>query len=195
MIRRRKNFFRRRLLFCPFVVDYRETKDKEGMTMIRNATREDLPALLDIYAAARDYMRRTGNPTQWGDKYPAPDQLEADMARGELYVICGEDGAPHAAFALVAGEEPGYARIEGKWLRDRPYATIHRMGSDGTLHGCVDQCVAFCRRLAPDLRADTHENNKTVRHLLEKNGFVRCGIVNLDLREGDTRRVAYQYAG
>ncbi len=163
--------------------------------MIRTAAAEDLPAILPIYDHARAYMKATGNATQWGDLYPLPEQLEEDVALGRLYVICGDDGAPHAAFALVVGEEPAYTRIEGRWFHDRPYATIHRMGSDGALHGCTAACIEFCRGVVPDLRADTHENNKTMQHLLEKCGFVRCGVVNLDLREGDTRRIAYQYVG
>jgi len=160
--------------------------------MIRRAVLEDMPAIEPIYAHARAYMKATGNPTQWGDDYPAREQLEADIAAERLYLICAEDGVPHAAFALVAGEEPAYAHIEGTWLHDGPYATIHRMASDGTLRGCTGACIAFCRTMAPDLRADTHENNKTMQHLLEKHGFVRCGLVNLDLRDGDTRRIAYQ---
>ena len=39
------------------------------------------------------------------------------------------------------------------------------------------------------LRADTHEDNKIMQHLLEKNGFVRCGIIHV---EDGTPRVAYQ---
>jgi len=172
-----------------------ENRDKEGMTMIRTAVAADLPAILAIYDHARAYMKATGNPTQWGDKYPVPEQLEEDITLGRLYVICGEDDAPHAVFALVVGKEPAYTHIEGQWLHDRPYATIHRMASDGTLHGCTAACIDFCRGVVPDLRADTHENNKTMQHILETHGFVRCGLVNLDLREGDTRRIAYQFVG
>lgn len=163
--------------------------------MIRTAVAADLPAILPIYDHARAYMKVTGNATQWGDLYPLPEQLEEDIAQGRLYVICGDDHVPHAAFALVVGQEPAYTRIQGQWLHDRPYATIHRMASDGVLRGCTEACIGFCQGVAPDLRADTHENNKTMQHLLEKCGFVRCGLVNLDLQEGDTRRVAYQYVG
>lgn len=38
------------------------------------------------------------------------------------------------------------------------------------------------------LRADTHADNKVMQHLLEKNGFVRCG--NITLADG-TSRIAY----
>ena len=38
--------------------------------MIRKATMQDLPAIVDIYAYARNFMVKTGNANQWGDGYP-----------------------------------------------------------------------------------------------------------------------------
>ena len=53
--------------------------------------------------------------------------------------------------------------------------------------------MEFCQRICPNIRADTHEENKTMRHLLEKYGFAQCGYVNLEKQEGDTLRIAYQH--
>ena len=39
------------------------------------------------------------------------------------------------------------------------------------------------------LRADTHADNKIMQHLLEKNGFTRCGIIHV---ADGTPRIAYQ---
>ena len=39
------------------------------------------------------------------------------------------------------------------------------------------------------LRADTHADNKIMQHLLEENGFTRCGIIHV---EDGTPRIAYQ---
>ena len=103
--------------------------------------------------------------------------------------------AAHAFFAFILGNDPSYAVIDGAWLNDRPYGTIHRLASDGTVMGVFSQCMACCKTICPDIRADTHERNATMRHLLEKHGFVYCGVVNLDKKEGDTLRVAYQYQG
>ena len=137
-------------------------------------------------------MASTGNPDQWQAGYPDLC-LEEDMEKGQLYVLTDEGDRPHAFFAFILGKEPAYAAIDGAWLNDRPYGTIHRLGSDGTMKGVFTQCLDFCKTISPDIRADTHEKNLTMRHLLEKHGFVRCGTVNLELREGDTRRIAYQY--
>lgn len=163
--------------------------------MIRHAVKADMPAIARIFDHARAYMKATGNPTQWGDKYPLPEQLEEDLALDRLYVICDGSGTPHAVFVLALGQEPSYSHIEGKWLHERPYGTIHRLASDGVLHGCFDACVKFCLTQVPDLRADTHENNKTMQHLLTSHGFVFCGKVNLDHHDGDARRIAFQYVG
>ena len=161
--------------------------------MLRKAEKEDLPALFEIGRAARTYMAATGNPDQWQEGYPDLCLAE-DIEKGQLYVLTDEQGRPHAFFAFVLGEDPAYTDIDGAWLNDRPYGTIHRLGSDGTIKGVFIQCLDFCKTLSPDIRADTHEKNLTMRHLLEKHGFVRCGTVNLEMREGDTLRIAYQYA-
>ncbi len=159
--------------------------------MIRKAAMEDMPAILKVYEAARAYMVRTGNPTQWGTTEPRRELLEEDICRGQLYAMCGEDGAIHAAFAFVMGEDPTYAVIEeGDWTSDEPYGTIHRLGSDGTLRGVVPACFAFCRTIIPCIRVDTHHDNLTMQHQVEKCGFRRCGVVHV---YDGTPRIAYQY--
>lgn len=43
--------------------------------------------------------------------------------------------------------------------------------------------------MIPNLRADTHRNNRTMRHLLEKSGFRYCGIIHV---ADGSERLAYQ---
>ena len=40
-----------------------------------------------------------------------------------------------------------------------------------------------------DVRIDTHRDNETMLHLIEKNGFIRCGIIIVD---DGTERIAFQ---
>ena len=40
------------------------------------------PALGPVYGVARRFMAEHGNPTQWSDRYPLPEDLEADRAAG-----------------------------------------------------------------------------------------------------------------
>ncbi len=158
--------------------------------MIRKATPEDLADLLRIYRHAREFMRRTGNASQWGTNFPPQSLLESDIAKQQLYVCTDSAGQPHGVFALVIGEEPDYQYIEGgSWKSAAPYGTIHRLASDGTVHGVFSQCLAFCRAQIPHLRIDTHKDNLVMQHLIEKHGFSKCGIVYV---RGKNPRIAYE---
>lgn len=157
--------------------------------MIRRAEKRDLDWMLTLYAGARAFMARSGNPTQWEEGYPDRGLLEADLAAGQLYVV-ERAGRPCGAFVLALGEAPTYGHIDGGgWLRPGPYGTIHRLAGDGRHPGIFRECLAFCRAHAPDLRADTHADNRTMQRLLEQNGFVRCGTIYI---WDGSPRIAYQ---
>lgn len=156
--------------------------------MIRNAILADLPRLSELYAVARAYMKASGNPNQWGDSNPPREVLEADIAKEQLYVV-EEDKTIHGAFALIFGADPTYSHIEGAWLDDNPYAAIHRLAGDGT-GGIFAAAISYARAQSPSLRIDTHADNATMHHVLEKYGFIRCGTIYL--ANGDPR-VAYQW--
>ena len=160
--------------------------------MIRLAETKDLDAIVKVYAAARAYMAASGNPHQWGDSgYPHRDLLEEDIEKRRLYVI-EENGAVHAVFAFMFGDDPTYAYIEdGQWPNSKPYGTIHRIASDGQIKGMFTKAFDYCRSQIDEIRIDTHHDNKTMQHVVTKHGFVRCGIIYLE--NGDPR-IAYQYS-
>ena len=160
--------------------------------MIRLAETKDLDSIVTVYAAARAYMAASGNPHQWGDSgYPHRDLLEEDIEKRRLYVI-EEDGAVHAVFAFMFGDDPTYAYIEaGQWPNSKPYGTIHRIASDGQIKGMFTKAFDYCRSRIDEIRIDTHHDNKTMQHVVTKHGFVRCGIIYLE--NGDPR-IAYQYS-
>ena len=146
---------------------------------VRLAKFEDLPVLLDIYAYARGFMARTGNPTQWPSTYPGEERLRTDIEEGRLYVVEDEEKI-RGVFYFVIGPDRTYALIEdGAWHSDREYGTIHRIAGDGT-GGVFATALAFCREKADYLRIDTHEDNKVMQHVVTKNGFRRCGIIYTD---------------
>lgn len=157
--------------------------------IIRNAVLEDMEQIMEVYLHAKEYMVSSGNPNQWINGYPAREVIEKDINRQQFYV-CEENGQIHGAFMFFIGEEPTYQIIEnGSWKNEEPYGTIHRLGSDGKYKGIFQECLAFCREKHANLRADTHHDNKTMQHLLEKHGFERCGIVYM--KDG-SKRIAYQ---
>lgn len=158
--------------------------------LIRKAEPRDLIHILKVYEIAREYMRKSGNPNQWGTDKPKKELLEDDIRKGELFVGENEEGHICFVFAFILGEDPTYSYIEdGEWLSDKPYGTIHRIASDGTVSGVVRAAVDYCENTISNLRIDTHENNKTMQHVLDKLGFKRCGIIYID---DGTPRIAYQ---
>lgn len=156
--------------------------------MFRGANRTELDQILKVYERARALMAASGNPTQWKDNYPSKEQLERDILSNRLFVYM-VNGQMAAVFAFVLGEDPTYAQIEGRWLNDAPYGTLHRLAATGTRSGVADAVIAWCAERCDSLRADTHADNKAMQHILEKNGFVRCGIIHV---ADGSPRIAYQ---
>lgn len=161
----------------------------------RHATMDDLPTIHAIYQHARELMAASGNPTQWGNKFPREEVVLDDIkSQRTMLLVDTLDGKERvlAQFALCAGADPTYEHIDGAWLDDDPYVTIHRIASSGLAHGAAKDCINWCIEHYGNVRADTHPNNKAMQHVLETNGFARCGLIQLLDRPTDTTRIAYQ---
>lgn len=155
---------------------------------IRKFTLTDLPEIEEIYLNAREEMRRSGNSSQWGNHHPKRELLMEDIQRGSGYVMV-KDNKICGVFAFILGEDPTYAHIEGKWLNDEAYGTLHRIAGNGAEKGILSHALEFCSSICPNIKTDTHKDNKKMRYLLDKLGFTRCGIIYVD---DGTARIAYQ---
>ena len=160
--------------------------------MFRGANRFELDQIMDVYARARAFMAENGDPTQWKDSYPSRELIEEDILSNRLFV-CVINGELEAVFAFVLGEDPTYRVIEdGQWLNDQPYGTLHRLASAGHRKGMGRMVIDWCLEHCESLRADTHADNKIMQHVLESNGFTRCGIIHV---ADGSPRIAYQKLG
>lgn len=156
---------------------------------IVKAEKKNLPRVLEIYSYAREFMRENGNPTQWENFSAIKDSIVNDMENGNLYLIRDDENI-YGAFAFIVGEDSTYKKIEqGEWLSDAEYGTIHRVASDGRIHGMMGMIVQFCSERIAHLRIDTHADNKIMQHLILKNGFKRCGIIYIS---DGSPRIAYE---
>lgn len=160
---------------------------------IRPTTYADISALVTIFAHARGQMVADGNPTQWNDDYPKRQLLEEDIQRGVSYII-EHKGIIYGTFVFIIGEDPTYQQIEnGRWLdENRSYGTIHRIASDGRYKGVFHTALKWCIAQCANIRIDTHANNHRMIHLIEKEGFIRCGII---YTRNHSPRIAYQRIG
>ena len=158
---------------------------------IRHTRVEDIPRLQALFSHARSFMLETGNPSQWTAAYPSEELLRKDIGSRDSYVVEDEKQTVIATFVLRGGVDPTYDVIyEGRWLNDAPYATIHRIASDGTRKGILHLAMQFALLDYRNIRIDTHRDNQVMRNAIAKEGFVYCGIIHC--WNGD-ERVAYQF--
>ena len=104
----------------------------------------DYPHMQKNYARARELMARSGNPTQWGDTFPKDDVVRDDIAQRRAMLLVDEVGGHErilAQFALCPGEDPTYHHIDGAWLDDDSYVTIHRIASSGLVKHAARDCI------------------------------------------------------
>lgn len=158
---------------------------------IRKTRKEDIPQLKQIFATARQFMASNGNPDQWAPSYPSDEQLLNDINNGDSFVVISDSRQIVATFVHHAGIDPTYNTIyEGQWLNDAPYATIHRIASNGEVKGIFRLALQFALNRYDNIRIDTHHDNIVMRNAIMQNGFSYCGIIHC--WNGD-ERMAYQY--
>ena len=157
---------------------------------IRKTTMADLDVVCDIYEGARAFMKQSGNPTQWGDTNPPRDLVVQDINDGKSYVCVDENARIIAVFYVCVEVEPTYAKIDGQWLNDEPYAVIHRIAKHhDAAKGVGAFCINWCLEQYNNVRIDTHKDNIPMIKLVEKLDFTYCGIIWV----GDgSERLAYQ---
>ena len=150
---------------------------------LRTATPADVEAILHLIALARERLRRLGID-QWQGPYPGREAILEDIGQGVGYVL--ERAGVAGYVAILPGEEPTYRQIEGAWLQQGPYCTLHRVVADTRRRGqglgasLLTEAAALAQKGAVEaLRVDTHRANTPMRHLLEKQGFVPCGQITL----------------
>ena len=106
----------------------------------------DLPQMQKIYARARALMAANGNPTQWGNEFPRESMIEDDIANQRTMLLvdtCNGDERILAQFALCPGEDPTYAKIDGAWLDNDAYVTIHRIAASGLVRHAARDCIRW----------------------------------------------------
>ena len=163
---------------------------------IRHSAEEDFYRIMKIYEYARRFMAEHGNPNQWGPTNWPPEKLiHSDIAAGNSYVCVHEEKIVGTFFFNQGKDiEPTYRVIEnGAWLDDSAYGVIHRLAGDGSVKGIGCSCIEWAFKQCGHLRIDTHGDNKVMQNLLEKSGFVYCGIIHV--LNDDYPRLAYERLG
>lgn len=159
---------------------------------IRKTRSEDLDAVMEIYAGARQFMVETGNPRQWAARnWPPRELIRRDIEQGTSYV-CMEDGEIMAVFYYAYGHDVDqtYRIIEdGAWLGKDTYGVVHRIAARSG-RGAGRYCIQWAYDQCGHLRMDTHVDNRVMQKVLEGLGFRYCGIIHV--AEDTDPRMAFE---
>lgn len=162
---------------------------------IRPSKLADADAIGKLYAEARVFMAAQ-HLDQWQDGYPNTESAKQDAALGVGRVLVWRDQI--VATAAFLPQEPDYDVIhDGAWLQEGSYLAVHRVATAADFRGTglastlLEYAAEEARTAGrKSLRIDTHQMNRPMRSMLEKNGFKLCGIIILG-RTGELR-VGYE---
>ncbi len=161
---------------------------------IKETEQKDIDDIVLIIQQAKQYFKKN-DISQWQGEYPNQIDVLEDMKKKGAYCVMNENEVVGYSF-VAQYEDPNYAHIEGQWLNDEPYVVIHRTCIKDTMKGknlaslFVTLAKQICERNQIfNIRVDTHEKNISMQKMLEKNGFVKTGIIYV---EDGTPRFAYQ---
>ena len=145
---------------------------------MRLATPADMPAVYAIYTTAIDHMNANGIP-QWDELYPTPAILDADLARGELYVA-DVAGVPLAAVVLNEQCDPAYD--SAVWAYESPFVIVHRLcvspaaQGQGVGRGLMAAVESWARaRAYRDIRLDAFSLNPHALRMYAGLGYTKRG--------------------
>lgn len=166
---------------------------------IRKTTLQDVEEVMEVIEYGRKLIRESGNHVQWQSNYPASSDIERDINNDVSFVcVVDEDDDADLELGTIIGTmciqdevEPTYNVIDGEWLNDLDYVTIHRIASNQSIKGIGQFCMEYAKEHYANIKIDTHQLNKAMIYLIEKSGFTYCGEI---IVADGTPRKAYQYS-
>lgn len=149
---------------------------------LEKTTPSELDACYEILDEGREFQKKQGF-LQWTESYPTKDNVREDIEVGIGYSV-KVDGNVAGYLCLTEEEEPAYRNIKGAWHKEATYYVIHRwaLGDKYRGIGLADKTLELVEEIAlndgiPYIRIDTDFENKRMQHILEKNGYRRCGEI------------------
>lgn len=153
-----------------------------------------------ITQEAKEQLKRLGLD-QWQKGYPSREIWLEDIENKMTWLAMDDDGEKVlGAFAYQVTPDVSYGEIDGAWLTDGPYASMHRVcvSDDSKGRGVAGAMFAHGFSMAKEqgfvsARIDTHPGNLPMQKALKKAGFVFCGrIILKGGSEAGDERLAYE---
>lgn len=158
------------------------------------ASYEQIDEMCEITEQAKAQLRNLGLE-QWQKGYPSREVWTEDVKCGRTYLAM-EEGKILGMFAFQTTPDVSYYEIDGQWLTQGAYASMHRVCVSDACKGkgVAGKMFAYGFSMASELgfasvRIDTHPGNLPMQRALKKAGFLPCGEIHLvgGCEDGDLR--------
>jgi len=153
--------------------------------IIRLATPDDIPAIMQLVAEVVPVMQASGN-FQWDNNYPNAKVFERDIELQQLWVA-DVDGGIGGVTAITTDQDTEYAEVG--WDITETAIVTHRLAVSvnhrrkGVAEALLKQAEIVAQsRGIKILRIDTNSNNKATRLLFPKLGYEFAGEISLSFR-------------
>jgi ribosomal protein S18 acetylase RimI-like enzyme len=155
--------------------------------MIEQASKDDLPAVAELFAACiRDMMAR--GIDQWDESYPDVEINRRDYENGSLFVAQNE-GSPAGALTIDENEAAEYKQIPWRYS-DGKILVLHRLAVHPQVQhrGIARELMAFAEEYGRSrgyaaIRLDAYSANHRAIPFYEKLGYEHRGQVHFARRE------------
>ena len=167
--------------------------------MLVKAQIKDITTVMKIINDAKKYLR-SQNSLQWNlpDGYPDEEILLNDIKNESCYLYI-EDNEVIGTMSIIYAPDENYYEINGKWLTNTPYASIHRIAIKNSHHKkeigvkmLLEAEEIVKQNNIYSIKIDTHKINIPMTKTIEKCGYTFCGIITLKRSKTDNLRNAYE---
>lgn len=150
---------------------------------MRLAKKEDILFVSGCFDYAREFQKNQGF-IQWTDDYPNSNTVIDDVRLKKGFIFYNDSMLVGYAY-IDFEKDPAYDNIQGQWKNEQKYAVVHRLvfskhaSGKGLSKDIFCLIKEFCiNNKVRSIRVDTDKNNKIMQHILEREGFQYCGIIN-----------------
>lgn len=166
---------------------------------IKLAQQTDIKQIMEVISDAKSLLKKSGS-MQWNtpDGYPNEDVFINDIKKDNLYALWDNDILV-GIMACVTGIDENYEEIEGNWITNGPYLTIHRIAirkeyyHTKSSHKLINYAINLAKELhCISIKVDTHPLNIPMQKLLLFFNFIHCGTITLKRSKIDNLRLAYE---
>lgn len=167
--------------------------------MLVKAQEKDINIVMEIINDAKIYLK-SQNSLQWNqpDGYPTENDLLKDIRNNCCYLYV-ENNEIIGTMSILYTPDENYYEIDGAWLSNDTYASIHRIAIKNSHHkkGIGVKMLLKAEEIVKkdniySIKIDTHKINQPMIKTIIKSGYIYCGVITLKRSKEDNLRNAYE---